>query len=793
LHATPLPASERLDASLFQSQRPAATPALTTTNHMKLPHKVERNRIAAWIAIGCLALSAQTTKATLLLHYTFDEGSGNALDSSGATPTADGTFTANATRTALGSTPGGTGYALDLTGNGAAFNWVGVTAANGGSKLDVMQKFTLTIWVNMRSAPANTDRLLGRLSTTPFPGFDFMIGTPNSGTLGAGNFKLAMAVDTSSAQGSTADTGADGTWRFVALTYDGSLTSQNVRFYTGGTNTAVTQLGSAITRNAGTVDTTTAEFRIGSTVASGSDRTPPAWMDDARVYNTVLTAEELEAVRQAGGGAVDPTRLIPVIDSQPASWSGYAGAQVSFSVTVSGTAPITQQWYLNGTNAGNMIAGETNLTLVLTNVTTNMSGNFYSLCASNTNGVAWSTNATLTVVAPYDTGILTPIWTLSTGDRSYLIHATGNSPTDRGLSYNPATSNLLFTSRGDSGRGPIIVALDPATGAEKHFLNMSGVSGGTFVMNMVRAADDGAVYGANLTTSATTTSYKLYRWENDDSNTVAVLSFAGDPGYGTAATGLRWGDNLAVRGSGAATQILLAPGSGTNVALFTTANGIDSLPTILTISNVPDHFAQYGLAWGPGTNTFWAKNSESPTLYLVEFDLAAQTGTVLHGYSGVPTIFRGIAADSTQHWLIGAATENPDTARLYDVSDLTAGPVLTDQELFALHNSTAGQPADATFGGNRVFVLDPANGIKAFQMNSAIPRFNITSITVSSGPGVVLNWESVAGHTYQVQSRGSLTSGTWTNLGSTVTATGSTSSFTNSFSGDSQFYRVQGQ
>jgi hypothetical protein len=760
---------------------------------MKLPRTIERNRIAAWIAIGCLALSVPTTKATLLLHYTFDEGSGNALDSSGATPTADGTFTANATRTALGSTPDGTGYALDLTGNGAAFNWVGVTAANGGSKLDMMQKFTLTIWVNMRSAPANTDRLLGRLNTTPFPGFDFMIGTPNSGTLGAGNFKLAMAVDTSSALGSTADTGADGTWRFVALTYDGSLTSQNVRFYTGGTNTSVTQLGNPVTRNAATVDTTTAEFRIGSTVASGSDRTPPAWMDDARVYNTVLTAEELDGVRQAGGGTVDPTRITPVIDSQPASWSGYAGAQVSFSVTVSGTAPITQQWYLNGTNAGNMIAGETNVTLVLTNVTTNMSGNVYSLCASNTNGVAWSTNATLEVIAPYDTGILTPLWTLSTGDRSYLIHATGNSPTDRGLTYNPATSNLLFTSRGDTSRGPLIVALDPATGAEKQFLNMSGVSGGTFVMNMVRAADDGAVYGQNLTTVASTTPFKLYQWANDDSNTVPILAFSGDPGYGTAAAGLRWGDNIAVSGSGAGTRILLAPGSGTNVALFTSANGIDFLPTILNISDVPDHFAQYGLAWGPGTNTFWAKNSETQTLFLVQFDLGAQTGAVLHSYSGLPTTFRGIAADSTQHWLMGPTTENPDTARLYDVSDLTAGPVLADQELFALHNSTAGQPGDAAFGEKRVFVLDPANGIKAFEFSSAIPRFNITSISASSGPGVVLSWDSVAGHSYQVQSRGALASGTWANLGSAVTATGSTTSFTNSLSGEAQFYRVQGQ
>ncbi len=245
-----------------------------------------------------LATSAFTVNATLLLHYTFDEASGPALDTSGVAPTANGTFTANAARTAEGSTPLGTGYALNLTGNGAVNNWVGVTAANGGSKLDTMQSFTLTTWVNMRSSPANTDRLLGRLGPNPFPGFDFMVGTPNSGTLGAGNFKLAMAVDSSTAIASTADTGADGIWRFVALTYDGSLTADNVRFYTGSTIEAVAQLGNTVTRNAGAVNTTATEFRVGGTTATTADRTPPAWLDDVRVYDTVLSPQELEAVRQ---------------------------------------------------------------------------------------------------------------------------------------------------------------------------------------------------------------------------------------------------------------------------------------------------------------------------------------------------------------------------------------------------------------------------------------------------------------------------------------------------------------
>ena len=131
--------------------------------------------------------------------------------------------------------------------------------------------------------------------------------------------------------------------------------------------------------------------------------------------------------------------------------------------------------------------------------------------------------------------------------------------------------------------------------------------------------------------------------------------------------------------------------------------------------------------------------------------------------------------------------------RLYDVSDLAAGPVLADQELFALRNTVAGQPTDAAFGGSWAFVLDPANGIKGFLVNPSLPPFRITGITASPGSGIVLSWQSVTGHAYQVQSRGSLSSGTWANLGGAVMATGSSASFTNTLSGETQFYRVQGQ
>jgi hypothetical protein len=123
---------------------------------------------------------------------------------------------------------------------------------------------------------------------------------------------------------------------------------------------------------------------------------------------------------------------------------------------------------------------------------------------------------------------------------------------------------------------------------------------------------------------------------------------------------------------------------------------------------------------------------------------------------------------------------------------------LLDQEVFATQNPnlTLGGVGATAIGGNYVFALDSNNGLKAFLINTnfvaPLPPFPITSIVQNSG-SVILTWSSRTGRTYQIQSRDSLSTGAWGNLGSPIIATGITTSFTNAVSGNNTFYRVQGQ
>jgi hypothetical protein len=501
------------------------------------------------------------------------------------------------------------------------------------------------------------------------------------------------------------------------------------------------------------------------------------------------------------------TNFPAAIVTQPASVSVYEGANVTIgNAKFGGMPPLFYQWYFGGA----AIAGATNSTLTLSNVTAGQSGN-YTVSVQNSVATSVSSNAVVTIVPLDNTMQMTNIWNILPGDTNHFyITTTGGG--ERGLAYNPLTTNLLVLAHVPTNN---LVALDPATGNQKYLMNVSasGMATTAAGINMVGVADDGKVYAGNVVADASSSStpYQLWQWADDGSNTVAVQLFGGDPGYNTPAAGLRWGDNIAVRGAGPNTQILIAPGVdanglSTNVVLLTTPDGTTFNPIVIGVSGVTAGFAQNGLCFGPGTNTFWAK-TKGQQLYLVQFDLTAQTGSVAFVYgptNNVPSTFQFISTDPTQKWLAGVmsvASGLPDNVRLYDVSKLTNDPVLADQEL----NPTSGANGfnnglgvgSSAFGGNYLFTLDNPNGVRAFLINTntggGLAPFAVTSIAAPAGSAIVLSWSSVPGHSYQVQAKTSLLDAEWSNVGPAITATDVTTSATNSLAGPTQFYRIQGQ
>ncbi len=96
----------------------------------------------------------------------------------------------------------------------------------------------------------------------------------------------------------------------------------------------------------------------------------------------------------AGGfqGAKPLAATAPTV-TQPANQTVLVGQTASFSVTASGTGPLTYQWYKNGV----AIAGATSSTYATPPTTTGDSGAVFTVTVSNSTGSATSGPATLTV------------------------------------------------------------------------------------------------------------------------------------------------------------------------------------------------------------------------------------------------------------------------------------------------------------------------------------------------------------------------------------------------------------
>lgn len=271
-------------------------------------------------ALGCFLLSGPGTSLSgqaLLVHYTFDEGTGTTAADAAGMPASNGTLGGNATWSS--NTPGGSGASIGFTKNATDANFVTASAA----EVDALSSFTIMLWLNIQGAISNGDRLVSTLSASTFKGFDFNLQSV-TGSGASTTFNPTLLVDGNSGGSAfvgTASVNANSQWVFLAVTYDGTKTSNNVTFYTGSISSTVLQLGVVGTINMGTVDATTGALQVANTSASSGDRTPTALIDDVRIYSGVADVAFIEGVRLS---------MVP----EPSSFAILAGSAALISAGV---------------------------------------------------------------------------------------------------------------------------------------------------------------------------------------------------------------------------------------------------------------------------------------------------------------------------------------------------------------------------------------------------------------------------------------------------------------------------
>jgi hypothetical protein len=527
-------------------------------------------------------------------------------------------------------------------------------------------------------------------------------------------------------------------------------------------------------------------------------------------YSNMIYTLDTSAGIQATAVSFASAAVAPVIGTQPVGGSVYTNiGSYSFTVSATGTQPLLYTWQYNTVSnqaTASNIAGATNATYTISPLKTNASG-WYDVVISNAGGVTSSIPVQLTVSLPASSTLVTQLWSLAPGSQPYLDSTSYDT---RGLAYDTNTKSVLVA---DKGTHFGIYVLDANTGTNKFTMNTLGVgeSGDIFDLDQVGVADDGVLYSCDLVAAGSGSLFQLISWPSVSSNATPFQALLGDPGNGS---GDRWGDTMAVRGAGIHTQILLGSyagfdgGPSTNASLLTTSDGQNFVATTLTFTNtngIPSGFSSLGIAFG-SSNTFWAK-SPGFNLYQVAFDPVSGKCTILQSIAAPQngasafTSMSSICLDVTNSLIAGITFNDvPNNLTIYQLPAGGAAPFLFDQVFFPSLNGNIQNNGVTVVKYPRIYSLDVNNGIVA--ISYAVPpappsltNFSITNVVDTAGVGVVLTWQSVSNHSYQVQSESVLSNpGKWTNVGSAVIASGATTSFTNTnSSGISSFYRVVGQ
>jgi DNA-binding beta-propeller fold protein YncE len=289
--------------------------------------------------------------------------------------------------------------------------------------------------------------------------------------------------------------------------------------------------------------------------ATGSSYTlPSATLADNGAQFTVTVTN--------GGGSVTSTAAIlsvnanaPVINAQPANVTVSAGQPAMFSVTASGSAPITYQWKVGGVN----IVGATNASYTTPPTSLGDSGASFTVAVTNGGGTVTSSPAILTVLAipPSITAQPQAQSVLDGSSATFSVVASGTAPltyqwrkngaaipgataatytatvhmADSGSLYSVAVSNPSGTVV-VSGDAPLTVSPAPpaittqpqsqsvgdgatatfsvvATGTaplvyqwKKNGVAIGGATSASYTTPVVHVADSGAVYAVSITNAA---------------------------------------------------------------------------------------------------------------------------------------------------------------------------------------------------------------------------------------------------------------------------------------------------
>lgn len=305
---------------------------------------------------------------------------------------------------------------------------------------------------------------------------------------------------------------------------------------------------------------------------------------------------------------------------------------------------------------------------------------------------------------------------------------TGTNGSIRSMAFNAATGNIIVAN------GSTLQVVNGTTGAIGATLSASGITGGTRVLSTVTVTTDGVIYGANLTTSSTSSPFKIYRWANESATPTTFYS--GNGGY---TLGVRAGDSLTSFGDDATGMIAFGTGTATGApvptnyySLLATNSGVAGSAIAMTGTGAANLSFRTGLAIVDADTVIGLGAGSTTNNALVSGTSGSWTFDGLRTIQNVnersmmaaATIFGTPMLATVQFGGNGGTLlTSTNTVRLYDLTNVSTsglGTPLASGNIavgsVANGNGNMGIAFGTVNGSPVVFAMNTNNGIQAFQI-----------------------------------------------------------------------------
>src|SRR5579862_2776984 len=627
---------------------------------------------------GCVGLTGAGTPA--------------AKSSSTSTSASSGTLAASATSLSFGNVaPGSTSpQTLTLSNTGAAAVTISqaTVTGTGFSVVGGMSSVSIAAGQNhafqVQFAPTSAGSVSGSISISS-DATNSPLAISLSGTGAAG-----LAISTQPANQSVT-AGQTATFSVVA-TGSGTLSYQWKK--SGAAISGAT--AASYTTPVTTSSETGTQFTVVVTDSAGSVTSNPATL-------TVTTAA-----------------VAPSITSQPASRTVTAGQPATFSVTATGTAPLTYQWKKNGAD----ISGATTAAYTTPSAAASDTNAKFTVTVTNSVSSATSNTATLTVNVPPSITTQPASRTINAGQTAtFSVAATGTGTLTyqwkkNGAAISGATSSSYTT--------PATVASD---------------NGASFTVTVTGTSGNVTSNAATLTVSVPNTAPSISTQPASKSVIAGQTATFSITATGTAPMTYQWNKGAtAITGATAASYTTPATTTADSGAQFTvtvtnSAGKITSSAATLTVTA-----ATATLSASQSALNFSSINIGSSSVLPVNFTNGGNSNVTI---SNVTLSGAGFTASGVSS---GQIVTPGQTATL-NVTFAPSGSGLASGSVKVTSNAS-NSPASVTLSGTGVQTVSHAVTLTWTASTSTVSGYNVYRSTVSGGPYTKLNSTPVAATTY---------------------------------------------